>query len=64
MPFILLILGLAVLCGWLSSIVLAVLWFAGVAPVVHWPAIGVFGPAIAAAVVGYLMRIFTESADA
>jgi hypothetical protein len=58
-----LILSLAILCGWLASIVLTVLWFAGVAPVASWSAWAVFGPAIIAAVLGYLLRIFTESAS-
>jgi hypothetical protein len=60
MPLLVAIITIAILCGWLASIVLAVLWFAGVAPVASWSAAGVFGPAIVAAVAGYLLRIFSE----
>lgn len=63
MPLIIALISIAVLCGWLTTIVLTVLWLAGVAPVASWSAAGVFGPAVIAAVVGYLMGIFRESAS-
>lgn len=63
MPLLLAIITIAILLAWLATIVFVILWCAGVAPVASWSAWQVFGPAVVALVVGYLLRIFRESAS-